>query len=91
MGLLAFGDLVRIAQDDGEAARRGGKLNGLEQLSEKRIGNVRNDQAQQPAGTLAQAPRGSIGGIAELVDRSGLTLAGLLRTLETVATDTFAR
>ena len=69
MGLLALGDLVRIAQDDGEAARGGGKLDGLEQLGKKRIGDVGDDQAQQPAGTLAQTARGSIGCIAELVDR----------------------
>jgi hypothetical protein len=69
MGLLALGDLVRIAQDDGEAARGGGKLNGLEQLGKKRIDDVSDDQAQQPAGTLAQTARGRIGCIAELVDR----------------------
>ena len=48
MGLLALGDLVRIAQDDGEAARGGSKLDGLEQLGKKRIGDVATIMPSSP-------------------------------------------
>ena len=77
-----------LHKQDGEAARRGGELDGLEQLGEERIGDVADDHAEQPAGSFAQAARGRIGRVTELVDRSPYPRqqhgADLLRIVEDV-------
>ncbi len=64
----AFRVVVRVGDDDLVTATDGGKLKALYQLREKRVDDIRDDQAEHLAAPGNQGSRLRIGIVAKLAD-----------------------